>query len=89
MAPIPQLLIGIGAILLDDCVIGQRCIIAAGTVLAPGTAVPDGSVAMGVPGRVVRQVTDRDLRQIDEAIQNYIEMGRLHAARRFPNIAGT
>ena len=81
-------LIGIGAIILDDCVIGRDCIIAAGTVLAPGTRIPDGSVVMGLPGRVVRKIVDRDLRQIDEAIDNYIEMGRLHSAGCFPNIAG-
>ncbi len=84
----PRTLVGIGAILLDACVIGERCVIAAGTVLAPRTTVPDGSVVMGVPGRVVREVTGRDLQQIDEAIRNYIEMGRVHAAGRYPNIAG-
>lgn len=79
-------LIGIGAILLDDCEIGSRCIIAAGTVLTPKTIVPDGSVVMGIPGKIVRGVTDRDLRSIDHVVQSYLELGRLHAAGRFPNI---
>ena len=79
-------LIAIGAILLDDCRIGSRCIVAAGVLLPPGTVVPDGSVVMGFPGRVVRQVTDKDLEMIDHVIQSYLEIGRLHAAGRFPNI---
>jgi len=84
----PRTLIGMGAILLDDCEIGSRCIIAAGTVLTPKTLVPDGSVVMGMPGRVVRKVTDRDLQSIDHVVQSYLELGRLHAAGQFPNITG-
>ena len=80
-------LIGIGAILLDDCVVGSRCIVAAGAVLSPNTVIPDGSVAMGVPGRVVREVTDRDLEAIDHTARDYLVLGPLHAAGRFPNIA--
>jgi len=84
----PRTLIGMGAILLDDCEIGSRCVIAAGTVLSPKTIVPDGSVVMGVPGKIVRKVTDRDLQAIDHVIQSYLELGRLHATGRFPNITG-
>jgi carbonic anhydrase/acetyltransferase-like protein (isoleucine patch superfamily) len=79
-------LIGMGAILLDDCEIGSRCIIAAGTLLPPKTIIPDGSVVMGAPGKIVREVTNRDLRAIDHVVQSYLELGRLHAAGRFPNI---
>jgi carbonic anhydrase/acetyltransferase-like protein (isoleucine patch superfamily) len=81
-------LIGIGAVLLDHCEIGSRCIIAAGAVVAPGSQIPDGSVVMGLPSRVVRQVTEGDLETIDQVIRNYLQVGRLHAAGRFPNIAG-
>ena len=75
-------LIGMGAILLDDCEIGGCCLIAAGTLLPPKTIIPDGSVVMGVPGKIVRQVTDRDLKAIDHVVQSYLELGRLHAAGR-------
>jgi len=80
-------LIGIGAILLDDCVIGSRCIIAAGALLVPRTHVPDGSVVMGAPGRVVREVTERDLAAIDHVVHSYLEIGPRHAAGQFPNWA--
>jgi carbonic anhydrase/acetyltransferase-like protein (isoleucine patch superfamily) len=80
-------LIGIGAVLLDDCEIGSRCIVAAGCVLPPKTIVPDGKVVMGVPAQVVRDVSERDLETIDEVIRNYRRLGRLHAAGQFPNIA--
>jgi len=80
-------LIGMGAILLDDCEIGSRCIVAAGSVLAPRTIVPDGSLVMGVPGKVVRASTDDDLRIIDHVVSNYVRLGRLHAEGTYPNIA--
>lgn len=79
-------LIGIGAIVLDDSVIGSRCIVAAGTVIPPGTTIPDGSVVMGVPGKIVRKTTDEDLNTIDHVVRSYVELGRLHAAGKFPNI---
>lgn len=80
-------LIGIGAILLDDVEIGRECVVAAGTVVPPRTVIPDGSVVMGLPGRVVRSVTQADLDLIDHVVQSYLELGRLHAAGRYPNIA--
>jgi len=85
----PRTLVGIGAILLDDCEIGSRCVIAAGCVLAPRTTVPDDSVVMGVPGIVVRRVTDRDLTMIDHVVESYVKLGKLHASGSFPNIAVT
>ncbi len=79
-------LIGTGAIVLDDCEIGSHCLIAAGTLLTPRTVIPDGSVVMGIPGKVVREVNERDLAIIDHVISSYVRLGRLHAAGRFPNI---
>lgn len=80
-------LIGTGSVLLDDCEIGERCLIAAGTVLPPGSEIPDGFVVMGVPGMLVREVTERDLAVIDHVVMSYQEIGRRHAAGEFPNIA--
>lgn len=79
-------LIGIGAIVLDGCRIGGRCIIAAGAVVPPGCDIPDDSVVMGVPGRVVRSTTADDLKTIDHVIKSYVELGRRHALGHFPNI---
>ena len=83
----PRTLIGIGAILLDDCEVGEQCIIAAGALLPPGSKVPDGTVMMGVPARPVRTVNEKDLAAIDHVLRSYLRLGREHAAGRFPNIA--
>jgi carbonic anhydrase/acetyltransferase-like protein (isoleucine patch superfamily) len=46
-------LIGIGAVVMDGAKVGRRCVIGAMALVTPGTEVPEGSVVMGVPGKVV------------------------------------
>src|SRR5258708_21136296 len=50
-------LIGIGARLLSGCEIGEECLIAAGAPVSQGPRVPPRSVVMGMPGKVVREIT--------------------------------
>lgn len=76
-------LIGIGAIVLDDAEIGAGCVIAAGALVPPRMVVPPGKVVMGMPARIVRDVTDDDRRYIDFVIDNYLRLNGLHAAGRF------
>lgn len=80
-------LIGIGAIVLDDCEIGRGCLIAAGALLPPKTIVPDGKVVMGVPGKIVRDTTAEERLYFREVNESYIHLGRLHAAGKYPNHA--
>lgn len=54
-------LIGIGAIVLNEAVIGRDCIIAAGALVPPRAVIPDGSMVMGSPGKVRRQLTEADI----------------------------
>ncbi len=80
-----RVLIGIGAIVLDDCDIGDGAIIAAGAVLRPGTAVPAGKLVAGVPATVIRDVTDEQAGYVGVALRNYARLNREHAAGRYPN----
>src|SRR5512135_839859 len=50
-----QVLVGMGAIVMNGAVIGARCILGAGTVITEGTQIPADSVVLGVPGKVVKQ----------------------------------
>ena len=54
-------LIGIGAIVLNEAVIGRDCIIAAGALVPPRAVIPDGSMVMGSPAKVRRQLTESDI----------------------------
>jgi carbonic anhydrase/acetyltransferase-like protein (isoleucine patch superfamily) len=64
-------LIGNCAIVLDRARIGRHCIVAAGSLVPPDRAVPDGSVVMGAPAKIVRQVNAEDLALIAQAAVHY------------------
>jgi carbonic anhydrase/acetyltransferase-like protein (isoleucine patch superfamily) len=66
-------LIANGARILDRARIGRNCVIAAGALVPPDKTIPDGSVVMGVPGKIVRQVGDDDLKMIAHAAAHYRE----------------
>ena len=70
--------IGMGAILLNGCTIGENCIIGAGTLITQGMHIPAGSVVMGNPGRVKRQVTEEEKIHNMENAKVYIR----HAAKQ-------
>jgi carbonic anhydrase/acetyltransferase-like protein (isoleucine patch superfamily) len=76
-------LVGIRATVLDDVVVGCECIVAAGAVVVPGAEVPDGSVVMGAPARVVRAITDEDRAYIRHVVETYQELAARHAAGEF------
>jgi carbonic anhydrase/acetyltransferase-like protein (isoleucine patch superfamily) len=69
-------LIGIGATVLNGAHIGEGSIIAAGALVPPGMIVPPGSMVMGVPGRVVRAVSDADRAMILENAKHYCDYAR-------------
>src|SRR5215472_8538635 len=71
-------LIGIGAIILGGSMIGEGAIVAAGTVVLGGTDVPAGVLYAGVPGRVVRKLTDHDRQRFAQGPDQYAERARRH-----------
>jgi len=74
-----EVLIGIGAIVLNGCHIGSGSIVGAGAVLPEGTRVPPGSLVLGTPGRVVRQTTEEQRDGIRRGAEHYVAMTRVHA----------
>lgn len=71
-------LIGIGAIILGGAEVGAGCIIAAGTVVKENAKIPDGSLVAGVPGRIIRNLSEDDMARIREHAGHYIEIARSH-----------
>ena len=49
-------LIGMGATILNGAVIGENCLIGAGSLIPEGKVIPPGSLVMGVPGKVIREL---------------------------------
>lgn len=74
-------LIGINSVILDDAVIGKNCIIGANALVPEKKVIPDGSVVMGSPGKIVRQVTDTDIKIIEASAKFYIENSRKFKAK--------
>lgn len=75
-------LIAMGAVLLNHVVVGAGSVIGAGAVCAEGMEIPPGSVVLGVPGRVVRQVTPEMRERISRTVRSYLELQELHRQGR-------
>ena len=82
-------LVGMGAMLLSGCEVGPECLIAAGALITEGRKIPPRSVVMGMPGKVVREVTDDDLRRTLAISAHYLDMAQRYARGAFPPVEGT
>lgn len=67
-------LIGMGAILLDNCHVEPWCIVGAGALVPVGMRIPRGSLVLGVPGKVVRKLGEKDFEQIRWGCRSYLEL---------------
>jgi carbonic anhydrase/acetyltransferase-like protein (isoleucine patch superfamily) len=65
-------LIGIGSVILNGARIGRNCLIGAKALITEGKEIPDNSVVLGAPGKVVRQVTDKDIALALEGARHYV-----------------
>jgi carbonic anhydrase/acetyltransferase-like protein (isoleucine patch superfamily) len=66
-------LIGIGSIVLNGARIGRNCLIGANTLITEGKEIPDGSMVMGAPGKVVRELTEPQIQMITLSARHYVE----------------
>lgn len=73
-----ECLIGIGAKILNGAKIGRGSVVAAGAVVTEGTEIPAGSMAMGVPAKVRRQVTPEETERFRVNVQHYVDACRIY-----------
>lgn len=69
-----RVLVGIGAILLDGCEIGDDCIVAAGTLVPPKTVVPAGFLVKGSPSGIARRLTYEEVKGLRKSADNYVKL---------------
>ncbi|MED4206488.1 gamma carbonic anhydrase family protein [Neobacillus mesonae] len=69
-------IIGMGSTLLDNVEVGEECIIGANTLLAGGIKIPPRSLVLGSPGKVVRELTDKDLQMLQMSSESYVQKGK-------------
>jgi carbonic anhydrase/acetyltransferase-like protein (isoleucine patch superfamily) len=73
-------LIGIGATVLNNSVIEENCLIGAHTLIPEGKRIPAGSLVMGSPGKVVRQLSEQEIERIRWSALHYVENWKRFAA---------
>ena len=73
-----NVLIGIGSIILDGAEVGDGSIIAAGAVVPPNHSIPSRSLALGVPAKVVRNVTEQELKHNNNEIDKVIKKAKVY-----------
>ncbi|MEC9054178.1 MAG: gamma carbonic anhydrase family protein [Verrucomicrobiota bacterium] len=76
-----EVLVGMGATVLDGAVIGERSIIGANTLVTMNTEIPPGSLVLGSPGKVVRQLSRGEQAEVKIWAQKYVENRRKFLAR--------
>ena len=64
-------LIGIGAVILNNAKIGKNCIIGAKALITENKEIPDNSLVVGAPGKIIRKVTDDEIKQLTENAKHY------------------
>jgi carbonic anhydrase/acetyltransferase-like protein (isoleucine patch superfamily) len=79
-------LIGIGSIILNGAKIGEECLVGANTLIAEGKEIPPRSMVLGSPGKIIRQLTDEDVKRFGGAAQRYVANWRRFAAGLKPQV---
>jgi len=69
-------LIGINSVILDEAVIGKNCLIGANALIKSKMIIPDGSVVMGSPAKIVREITETEIKIIEAGAKHYVENGK-------------
>lgn len=66
-------LIGMGATILSGAIVGEGALVAAGALVPEGMRIPPGHLALGVPAKVIRELTPEEQRRIAEGIDSYVD----------------
>jgi len=66
-------LVGIKAVILNGAKIGKNCLIGAGAFIGEGKEIPDGSLVLGAPGKVVRQLSAEQIKDINRIADHYVQ----------------
>ena len=72
-------LIGINAVILNGAKIGKNCIIGANSLIGEGKEIPDGSLVMGSPGKVVRELTEAQKKMLEASAAHYVHNSQRYA----------
>jgi carbonic anhydrase/acetyltransferase-like protein (isoleucine patch superfamily) len=69
-------LIGINATILSHAVIGKYCLVGAGALVTERKQFPDRSLIIGAPARRIRELTDAEVRMLEQSAEHYVQQGQ-------------
>lgn len=81
-------LIGMGAIVLNGAKVGNDCIIGAGTLITQNKVIPDRSLVMGSPGKVVRSLTEEEIEENRKNAEAYVQDSKAHRKQEYIMVRG-
>ena len=73
-------LIGMGSIVMNGAKVGSNCVIGAGAVVTEGKDIPDGSLVIGCPGKILRQTTKDDIAHTKKNAAHYVSLAKEYKA---------
>jgi carbonic anhydrase/acetyltransferase-like protein (isoleucine patch superfamily) len=73
-------LIGMGATILDNAMVGERCIIGAHSLVVKGMIIPPQSLVMGTPAKVIRTLTDDEIQSLTASAESYQRLAAQYAS---------
>ena len=79
-------LVGINAVVLNGARIGKHCIIGANALIPEGKEIPDGSLVVGSPGKVVRELTEAQKRLLEASAAHYVHNAQRYARDLAPQV---
>jgi carbonic anhydrase/acetyltransferase-like protein (isoleucine patch superfamily) len=79
-------LVGIKALILNGAVIGRECLIGANALITEGKTIPDRSLVLGSPGKVVRTLSGDEVTQLREIAAHYVENARRYLVHLAPDL---
>ena len=77
-----EVLVGMRATVLDGAVVEPQCLIGAGALVTQGTHIPEGSLVLGVPGKVIRPLTADERTALRVSAEKYCRLAAFYVARR-------
>ena len=76
-------LIGIGAVILNNAKIGKNCIIGANALVTENKEIPDNSLVIGSPGKIIRSITDEEVKSITKNAIHYQQNWKKYSKSTF------
>lgn len=73
-------LVGMGATILNGARIGRSCLVGAGALVTEGKEIPEGSLVIGAPGKVARELTEQEREGLVRSAEHYVDNARRFAA---------